>query len=243
MPAPLTAPTPAASRPPDRTPPAGDAAWLLAPDAPALAGLDRAAVVTGVSKGIGAAIARELAAKGCHVFGSVRSLADAAPLAAELGAARFTPLVFDITDEAGVAAGVETVKRAVGNRTLFALVNNAGMHAGVDPVATVPAAVLRRQLEVNTIAPVAVTQAFLPLLGMDRARAGAPGRVIMMSSIYGNYGVPWNVRPRMMGEAFEKGGAPRRKTKPNPPPPPPRRAPTRPPSLLWKASPTACAAR
>jgi NAD(P)-dependent dehydrogenase (short-subunit alcohol dehydrogenase family) len=55
----------------------------------------------------------------------------------------------------------------------------------------VAAAALRAQLEVNTVAPILVTQAFLPALGMDRRRAGPPGRVVMMSSIYGSYGVPW----------------------------------------------------
>ena len=34
-------------------------------------------------------------------------------------------------------------------------------------------------------------QAFAPLLGTDRSRAGAPGRIINMSSVYGNYGMPW----------------------------------------------------
>ena len=237
----------AADRPPfpsDRVAaPADDTSWLLAPTA--RAGLDRAAVVTGVSKGIGAAIARELASKGCHVFGSVRAACDAAPLAEELGPARFTALIFDVTDTDAVAKGVATVDEALKGRTLFALVNNAGMHAGVDPVATLPAADLRRQLEVNTVAPIAVTQAFLPLLGTDRTRVGAPGRVIMMSSIYGNYGVPWNVCVAGGGgrrEGQQRGG--RRHATRGPTPfslSPPPRAPTPPPNSRWKASLNACA--
>ena len=35
-------------------------------------------------------------------------------------------------------------------------------------------------------------QAFLPLLGTDPSRQGAPGRVCMMSSVYGSYSIPWN---------------------------------------------------
>ena len=58
-------------------------------------------VVTGVSTGIGLAIARELAAAGYHVFGSVRSTGDARRLYALLGA-RYTPLLFDVTDQAAV---------------------------------------------------------------------------------------------------------------------------------------------
>lgn len=158
------------------------------------AGLDRAVVITGVSKGIGAATARVLAAKGCHIFGSVRKEGDAASLMADLGPAHFTPLVFDVTDAAAVAAGAAVVASAIGpTRCLWGLVNNAGIHAGSDPVAFLEADVLRRQLEVNLVAPVLVTQAFLPLLGMDRAREGRPGRICMMSSIYGNYALPWMV--------------------------------------------------
>ena len=189
------------SRPPPNSSPAVPPPTAATPLlAPARLGLDRAAVVTGVSKGIGAAIARDLAARGCHVFGSVRRAADAEPLTRELTPARFTPLVFDITDADAVQRGVEIVDAALAGRTLFALINNAGMHAGIDPVARVTADTLRRQLEVNTVAPVMVTQAFLPLLGGDRTRAGVPGRVVMMSSIYGNYGVPWNVSRKRKGK-------------------------------------------
>ena len=59
----------------------------------------KSVVVTGVSTGIGAGIARVLAASGFRVFGSVRRIADAAGLSAEFGD-RFIPLVFDVTDEA-----------------------------------------------------------------------------------------------------------------------------------------------
>ena len=34
-------------------------------------------------------------------------------------------------------------------------------------------------------------QAFLPLLGTDRSRVGAPGRVVFVGSVYGSYGLPW----------------------------------------------------
>ena len=136
-----------------------------------------------------------LASKGCHVFGSVRKLADAESLLKDLGPASFTPLCFDVTDGPAVSAAAATVATALGPvRCLWGLVNNAGIHAGCDPVAFLEPDVLRRQLEVNLVAPVVVTRAFLPLLGMDRARGGPPGKVVMMSSIYGNYGVPWMVR-------------------------------------------------
>ncbi|HKB48794.1 MAG TPA: SDR family NAD(P)-dependent oxidoreductase, partial [Ktedonobacterales bacterium] len=63
----------------------------------------RSVVVTGTSSGIGWGTAKVLVGKGIHVFGSVRKPEDAERLSKELGA-RFTPLLFDITDEAAVAA-------------------------------------------------------------------------------------------------------------------------------------------
>jgi hypothetical protein len=69
--------------------------------------------------------------------------------------------------------------------------------------------------------------------------------VIMMSSIYGNYGVPWNVCVAGGGGRREGQRGGRRHTTRGPPPfslsPPPPRAPTPPPNSRWKASPNACA--
>ena len=65
-------------------------------------------VVTGASTGIGWGCVKVLTGKGFHVFGSVRKQADADRLQQEFGAA-FTPLIFDVTDEAAVAAGARTV--------------------------------------------------------------------------------------------------------------------------------------
>jgi hypothetical protein len=59
-------------------------------------------VVTGVSTGIGWGCVKVLIAGGFRVFGSVRKQADAERLTKEFGA-NFTPLIFDVTDEAAVA--------------------------------------------------------------------------------------------------------------------------------------------
>ena len=185
---------------------------------PHLQGLDRAVVVTGVSRGIGAAVARCLAAKGYHVFGTVRRAADAEQLELSVGGrsgrgeagSLFTPLVLDVCDADAVAAAAARVAAILGPRRVLAgLVNNAGIHVGSDPVALLAPALLRRQLEVNLVAPLVVTQAFLPLLGTDRTRdRGRPGRIFMMSSVYGCYGVPWNVRLASLreGERGREGG-------------------------------------
>jgi len=151
--------------------------------------MNRSVVVTGVSTGIGLATARLLAARGFHVFGSVRRPEAAEPLSRELGA-RFTPLVFDVTDAAAVAAGADRVAAALGTARLGGLVNNAGI-AVAGPLELLPIEELRLQLEVNLVAPLVVTRAFLPLLGTAPGREGPPGRVVMMSSISGRIGSPF----------------------------------------------------
>lgn len=146
-------------------------------------------VVTGVSTGIGWGITKILIQHGLRVFGSVRKMQDAEQLTKEFGE-RFVPLLFDVTDEAGVRAAAQQVREQLNGETLFGLVNNAGI--------AIPGALLhqppgdfRHQIEVNLIGTVIVTQAFLPLLGVDSSMNGKPGRIINMSSVSGRRGAPF----------------------------------------------------
>src|SRR5207302_3566936 len=49
----------------------------------------------------------------------------------------------------------------------------------------------RRQMDVNVIGPIIATQAFGPLLGADSSLKGAPGRIVMISSVAGRNGNPF----------------------------------------------------
>ena len=149
----------------------------------------KSVVVTGASTGIGWGCVKVLTAAGYRVFGSVRKQADADRLQAEFGP-NFTPLIFDVTDQAAVRRGGEIVEKALGGETLFGLVNNAGI-AVAGPLLYIGIDELRQQLEVNLIAQLTVTQAFAPLLGADTSRKGAPGRIVMMSSIGGKNAFPF----------------------------------------------------
>jgi NAD(P)-dependent dehydrogenase (short-subunit alcohol dehydrogenase family) len=149
----------------------------------------RSVVVTGASTGIGHACVKVLAANGFHVFGGVRKQADAERLAQEFGAS-FTPLVFDVTDEAAVAAGAAQVSAALAGGTLFGLVNNAGI-AVPGPLLYLKVDDFRHQLAVNLTGQLIVTQAFAPLLGADRERQGPPGRIVMISSVGGKNALPF----------------------------------------------------
>ncbi len=148
----------------------------------------RSVVITGASTGIGWASAKMLLDRGFRVFGSVRKQADADRLRSEFGA-NFTPLIFDVTDEAAVLAAAREVRTALNGETLAGLVNNAGI-AVSGPVLELAADEFRRQMEVNFIGPIIATQAFGPLLGSDPALKGAKGRIVMISSVAGKNGNP-----------------------------------------------------
>ena len=146
-------------------------------------------VVTGASTGIGRSSVKVLSEKGFHVFGSVRKQEDADSLSDEFGD-KVTPLIFDTTDEAAVKACAAKVKEIIGEATLSGLVNNAGI-AVTGPLMHIPIDELRHQLEVNTIAPIIVTQAFLPLLGAVNPPVNTPGRIINISSLAGVAAMPF----------------------------------------------------
>ncbi|SIO33872.1 Short-chain dehydrogenase [Bradyrhizobium erythrophlei] len=148
----------------------------------------KSVVITGASTGIGWATAKLLLDRGFRVFGSVRKQADADRLKGEFGA-NFTPLIFDVTDEAAVLAAAREVRNALDGETLSGLVNNAGI-AVAGPVLELAADEFRRQLDVNVIGPIIATQAFGPLLGSDPSLKGPRGRIVMISSVAGKNGNP-----------------------------------------------------
>ena len=143
--------------------------------------IDRVAVVTGSSTGIGRACALALDRLGFTVFAGVRKRADADSLRAE-ASERLEPVTVDVTDADSIAGAAERVREATGGR-LTGLVNNAGTVVP-GPVEGVDLDELRRQLEVNVVGQVAVTQAFLPLIRTAR------GRIVLMSSVGGRTALP-----------------------------------------------------
>jgi NAD(P)-dependent dehydrogenase (short-subunit alcohol dehydrogenase family) len=145
-------------------------------------------VITGASTGIGWATTKLLLDRGLRVFGSVRKRADVDRLRATFGA-NFTPLLFDVTDEAAVLAAAREVRAALDGTTLAGLVNNAGIGI-TGPVLELSADKFRRQMEVSLIGPIIATQAFGPLLGSDPSLTGPKGRIVMISSVSGKSGFP-----------------------------------------------------
>jgi len=147
----------------------------------------KSVVVTGASTGIGWGCARVLIDKGFRVFGSVRKQADAERLSREFGT-NFTPLFFDVTEAAAVRVAAEQVHAALDGEALAGLVNNASI-AVAGPLLYVDPDELRRQLEVNVVGQVLVTQAFAPLLAAEGKKKA--GRIVMISSVGGRNASPF----------------------------------------------------
>ena len=146
-------------------------------------------MVTGVSTGIGRAIAEDLMDAGYVVFGSVRKPGDADALVARYGG-RFIPLVFDVTDTAALPLAVETVTQHLNGATLCGLVNNAGISLS-GPLMHQPMDQFRKTFEVNLFGLLEVTRAFLPLLGAAGQRVSRPGRIINIGSVAGAMTTPF----------------------------------------------------
>ncbi|RFU49552.1 SDR family oxidoreductase [Paraburkholderia sp. DHOC27] len=137
-------------------------------------------LITGVSTGIGRDCAQLLIRHGYCVIGTLRRQADAEALQAELGA-DFLPLLMDVCDIEALPRAVAQTQSWLGTQRLVALVNNAGVASPNGPLAHQPLAEVRAIFEVNVFGLLALTQAFLPLLGARQGATGR-GRIINISS-------------------------------------------------------------
>ena len=149
----------------------------------------KSVVITGASSGIGLGTAQVLLTHGFRVFGSVRKESDERRLSSELGE-NFEPFVMDLLDPRSIQAAAQEIGRKLGHERLLGLINNAGIVSAA-PLALQSKDDFLAQINVNLVGPFLVTQAFLPLLGVDPNRTGEPGRVVNISSVGGKMGGPF----------------------------------------------------
>jgi len=142
----------------------------------------RQALVTGANKGIGLAIARQLAQAGMAVWIGARDRERGEQAVAGLKADNLDVrlIEIDVADDASVRRAAARIQAEVG--VLHILVNNAGMLSGA---ATEPSQMpmddIKATFEVNLFGPIRVTQAFIPLL-----KAGRDARIVNMGSGVGS---------------------------------------------------------
>ncbi len=138
------------------------------------------ALITGSSRGLGAAIARELAPTHDLLLGA-RSAQALEPICAELPGS--TPLPLDLTDYDAVAAAASSIT------TLDVLVHNAGV-ADIGTIEESSVDQWRRTLEANVIAVAELTRVLLPAL------RAAGGHVVLINSGAGLRATPVGARMR-----------------------------------------------
>jgi short-subunit dehydrogenase len=136
--------------------------------------------ITGASSGIGAALAKALAAQGARLVLSGRNRAALEEVALHCGAALVLP--FEVTDFAALPALADQAWDWAGG--IDCLINNAGISQRSLAVETA-FTVYEQIIDVDLLAPIALTQTVLP-----RMAARGSGRIVMISSLAGKFGAP-----------------------------------------------------
>ena len=137
----------------------------------------RTTVITGAAAGMGADVARQLAARGAHIALLDRNADGLAAVASTLEGSGHTTHVIDLTDDEAVAAVVAEVEAS--HSRIQALVTCAGssMLGDIDQVTM---AEMRWLMDVNLWGTVNVTRALLPALRRESA-----AHITHLVSIYG----------------------------------------------------------
>jgi NADP-dependent 3-hydroxy acid dehydrogenase YdfG len=138
--------------------------------------MNRIAVVTGASSGIGAATAARLAADGWDVVVGARRLDRLQKVADPIGA---RALALDVTEPDSVAAFCAEVPEC------RLLVNNAGGALGLEPIAEADDEKWRLMYETNVAGVVRMTRTLLPAI-----EASGDGHIVVVTSIAGHEAYP-----------------------------------------------------
>ncbi|MEI8144064.1 MAG: SDR family oxidoreductase [Alphaproteobacteria bacterium] len=143
----------------------------------------RTTLVTGANRGIGLALVKTLLSRGDKVIATSRDPGGAIELTKLASGSSLTVLPLAVTDAASVAAFATAVETLVGSKGLDVLINNAGIIGPRIGTAAEPMdfEAFAETLAVNTLGPLRVTQALLPLL---RRAKGA--KVLTISSAMGS---------------------------------------------------------
>lgn len=157
-------------------------------------------IITGASRGIGAAIAERLAADGHDLaltYRVARDEAEAVAAACRALGARVLLIQADLAD-LDDAAGVVPAALAEYGR-LTGLVNNAGVTMRIGDYLDIDITEVERMLRINVLAPIAIARAALEV--MSSARGGAGGTIVNISSGAATSGAPNTYVPYAMSKA------------------------------------------
>ena len=139
----------------------------------------RTALVTGANRGIGAAIARQLAGRGIDVIAGVRDVASAEGLLADIARSgrQGDAIGLDVGNLRSIRSCVAALKRK--GRVIDILVNNAGILTG-EKLLEMDGAEVLEAIRVNALGPLALMRTLGPAMAARRY-----GRIVNVSSQWG----------------------------------------------------------
>ncbi|MDQ0896030.1 SDR family NAD(P)-dependent oxidoreductase [Agromyces ramosus] len=157
-------------------------------------------IITGASRGIGAAIAERLAIDGHDLvitYRARRHEADAVARRCEASGSRVLLLQVDLADLDAAATVVPSSIAEFGRVT--GLVNNAGVTGRIGGFLDAPIDESERLFRVNVLAPIVLTRAAIAHMAVDRGGAG--GSIVNISSGAAHSGAPDTYIPYAMSKA------------------------------------------
>ncbi|CAL4069091.1 unnamed protein product [Meganyctiphanes norvegica] len=143
---------------------------------------DKAVLITGCDTGFGHMLAERLDHLGFKVYAGCLNPNGEGPLRLKAGASYdLKTIKLDVTKDSDVRAAYDFVQTDIGNSKLWAVVNNAGI-GEISEIEWCSMSTYQRVLDINTLGPIRITKAFLPLL-----RDYNGGRVVIVASLAARY--------------------------------------------------------
>ncbi|PSN39887.1 hypothetical protein C0J52_22442 [Blattella germanica] len=141
-------------------------------------------LITGCDTGFGNEMARRLDSIGVTVFAGCLFPEGVGAHELKKSCSKNLQIIpMDVTDEEQINNALETVKTLLGDKQLWAIVNNAGITTSGD-FELIPMKHIMNVMNVNAIGPLRVTKAFLPLIRKAR------GRIVIVASMAGRFSPP-----------------------------------------------------
>jgi NAD(P)-dependent dehydrogenase (short-subunit alcohol dehydrogenase family) len=133
-------------------------------------------LITGSNRGLGLEFVRQYANEGWRVYACCRTPAKASELSA-LASETVTIHALDVGD----FGAIEALASELSGVALDVLINNAGVFGDGSPLGSIDYEVFRKTLEINTLAPLRMTECFLP-----HVEAGSAKKIAHVTSRMGS---------------------------------------------------------